>query len=48
MDIRLIFALLLLTGPFARAVGEVYRWTDANGQVHYGDVAPTDRKAQPI
>lgn len=48
MDIRLIFACLLLVGPCSHAAGEVYRWTDANGQVHYGDVAPTDRTALPI
>jgi len=29
---------LLLASPLAMA--QVYKWTDANGQVHYGDQAP--------
>ncbi|WP_411886932.1 DUF4124 domain-containing protein [Hydrocarboniphaga effusa] len=41
--------LLLLTSfllPGLPAAAEVYRWTDANGVVHYGDKAP-DAKAKP-
>lgn len=36
--------LLILSLPSAAA--EVYRWTDANGVVHYGDKAP-DAKTRP-
>jgi len=27
--------------------GDIYRWTDADGQVHYGD-RPTSRSAEPV
>lgn len=43
------FPLLLLSSfllPALPAAAEVYRWTDANGVVHYGDKAP-DAKARP-
>lgn len=31
---------LVLVSPLATA--QVYKWTDANGQVHYGDTAPSN------
>lgn len=40
-----ILALLLLTGPGV-AMTQVYKWTDANGQVHYGQRKPDD--ATPV
>ncbi len=39
------FACLLCVSSLSLA-GEVYRWVDANGTVHYGDRAP-DSKARP-
>lgn len=40
-----VLCLLLLTLSLP-AAAEVYRWTDANGVVHYGDKAP-DSKVRP-
>lgn len=39
-------ALLLLVGPGAAGT-EVYRWTDADGQVHFGD-KPTGTDAKAV
>jgi predicted lipid-binding transport protein (Tim44 family) len=35
-------ALLALTLAAAPAVAQVYKWTDANGQVHFGDRGPSN------
>jgi glutaredoxin len=37
-------ALLLLALGLATAAQAQYRWTDANGRVHYGDTPPRDAK----
>lgn len=36
-----VLLLLLAVGPGA-AQAEVYKWTDAEGRVHYGDEPPSD------
>jgi hypothetical protein len=43
---RLWFVIVLMTSVSANAA-EIYRWTDENGQVHYGERPPDDR-AQPM
>lgn len=40
----LVFTLLLASGVFA---AEIFRWTDENGQVHYGE-RPPDNQAQRL
>lgn len=47
MKLRMIFALLWLP---ALASADVYRWTDSEGKIHYGDKAPQSRgeKAEKI
>ena len=42
---RVILALLLSTGA-GIASAQVYKWTDANGQIHYGQQKPDD--ATPV
>ena len=42
-----LFAALLLALPVI-ASGQVYRWTDEAGRVHYGDKPPADRKAKAV
>ena len=40
---RRVFAATLLSVAASAAAGaEIYRWTDAQGRVHYGDRAPED------
>ena len=39
--------LLLLLIPIAASAGDIYRWTDENGQVHFGD-HPVAADAQKI
>lgn len=36
---RLLFTLMIIVFSPAHA-GEIYKWTDANGKVHFGDRAP--------
>ncbi len=38
--IVLLFCMALL--PFGVQADKLYRWVDANGKVHYGDVPPAD------
>ncbi len=40
-------ALLALSVAQPAVAGKVYRWTDRNGVVHYGDRAPDARKVAP-
>ena len=44
--IRVVFVLLCMTATHLHA-GEVYKWTDENGRVHYGDknTAPPSSQA---
>lgn len=42
----LLLAALLLVP--ALALAEVYKWTDANGQVHYGDAPAPTAKAKKL
>src|SRR5262245_60744328 len=39
--------LVCLVTPALAAAG-VVKWTDANGQVHYSDHAPSDQKTQEV
>ena len=34
--------------PASASAQQVYKWTDANGQVHYTDQPPPDRAAAPV
>src|SRR5688572_19620663 len=44
-NILLVIALAVSALAIAQPV---YKWTDAQGVVHYGEVAPVDAKAQEI
>jgi hypothetical protein len=40
---RIVFLLAsLVIMPLGVQAGELFRWVDANGKVHYGDVRPAD------
>jgi hypothetical protein len=39
---------VLLVGGAAEAAGDVYRWTDAEGKVYYGDDPPANVKKQKV
>lgn len=39
---------LLLLAPAQPALAELYRWTDANGRVHFSDQAPPHQKAETL
>lgn len=41
-----LFISLSLAGVFSH--GEVYKWVDAQGRVHYGDKPPASAKAEDI
>ena len=41
-------ALLLALIPAAPVIADVYKWTDAQGRVHYSDSAPPDAKSQQV
>lgn len=45
MRIATAFLALLLALP---ALGQVYKWTDSTGKVHYGDRPPEDAKKQEL
>ncbi|MEC9340648.1 MAG: DUF4124 domain-containing protein, partial [Pseudomonadota bacterium] len=45
--IGLWFFLCVLTGAAAAAYGEVYRWVDEHGNVHFGD-RPGGREAETV
>ncbi len=38
----LLIAALAAAAPLAHAQGKLYKWTDANGKVHYTDKMPTE------
>ena len=42
----LLLALVIL--PFASALAEIYQWTDAQGQTHFGDRPPASSKAKKV
>lgn len=43
-----ITTVFLLMAPDAGAYGEVYRWVDENGKVHYGDNPPEKADAKTV
>lgn len=47
MDTRFFLAICLALLSFA-TTGEVYKWIDADGKVHYGDRLPQDASAETI
>ena len=44
---RIFLAFALAAAPLL-AAAEVYRWVDDRGQVHYSQVPPPGRNAQPV
>ncbi|WP_346838566.1 trypsin-like peptidase domain-containing protein [Microbulbifer sp. SAOS-129_SWC] len=44
---RATTGLLLFTAFTSAAVAEVYRWTDANGKLHFSDRPPAERAESP-
>lgn len=44
---RLVLGLALATAPLL-AAAQVYRWVDDRGQVHYSQVPPAGKKAEPV
>lgn len=44
---RALFLVFVLILPVL-GYGEVYRWVDANGKVHFSDRAPTGQKTETI
>jgi hypothetical protein len=47
---RLITALcaVLLTAPVGALAGQFYKWTDADGNVHYGSEKPADAAVEQV
>ena len=45
MHVLIVVVSLLLALP---AFGQVYKWTDSTGKVHYGDKPPEDAKKQEL
>lgn len=43
---RVWVMVLLLVAP--AAAGQVFKWTDADGRVHYGDKPPAQTEGQPV
>jgi len=44
---RLLLLLAMLALPLA-AAADIYRWTDAQGKVHYSDSPPPEAKAKQV
>ena len=47
MSIKIAIALLTLAPAIAHA-GEIHRWVDDDGRVHYGDRPPATRQAETV
>ncbi len=45
---RALLALLAILAAPASAAGDVYKWTDAEGRVHFGDRPPADAAAEEV
>ncbi|MGH8108482.1 MAG: DUF4124 domain-containing protein [Arenimonas sp.] len=43
---RILIIILMLAIPVLSQAGQVYKWRDKNGNVHYSDVEPANQKAQ--
>ena len=43
-----LFVTLFLLATTRVLAGEIYKWVDQNGRVHYGDKAPADNDAEKI
>ncbi|MBV1905438.1 MAG: DUF4124 domain-containing protein [Pseudomonadales bacterium] len=48
MSLRLFIILFFMCMPLSLASAEVYRWLDAEGNVHFGDKKPEHLKADDI
>jgi glutaredoxin len=48
MNPRLSLAALLLAALALPAAGQVYKWTDRDGRVHFGDRPPPDAKTEEV
>jgi hypothetical protein len=46
MNNKLLFALIVCTAGFAHA-GDLYRWTDAQGVMHFSDTPPPQSQVDP-
>lgn len=46
--LQLILLFALLTSLVGTAAAQIYKWTDAQGNVHYGDCPPADCKTEQI
>lgn len=46
--VRALTLWLLLAVAFAVSAGGVYRWTDEQGKVHFGDAPPRDRSSEEV
>lgn len=44
MNIRTLALILAVIASAPAVAGDIYRWTDANGQVHYGPRPPDDAR----
>ena len=44
---RIIFFLIILITTYA-SYGEIYRWVDQNGKVHFGDKKPKHLKSEQL
>ena len=43
---RILIIILMLAIPMLGQAGQVYKWRDKNGNVHYSDIEPNNQKAQ--
>lgn len=48
MAIRAVLIALLASVALSAAASDVYRWTDAQGQVHYGSTPPVGQEAELV
>ncbi len=46
MRIQTLFKLILISLVFQASAGEIVKWVDENGKVHYGDTVPDEYKDQ--
>lgn len=44
----LVILVLILSDINSSIAGEIYKWTDENGKVHYSDRAPDNQDSEPV